>query len=121
MKKWVTRNRFGKGETYYLGTVLKDDGYKAWFEGILTGLNILVMPHLPVGVEVSVRTHGERRFLFVLNLTRSEQVVELPEGDYQSVLSQLVAPRNLALEAMGVEILQSVEGSRVRRGHRSET
>ena len=104
----VTRNRFGKGETYYLGTVLKDDGYKAWFEGILTGLNIPVMPHLPVGVEVSVRADGERRFLFVLNLTKSEQVVELPEGDYQSVLSQLAAPKHLVLEAMGVEILRSV-------------
>ena len=104
----VTRNRFGNGETYYLGTVLKDDGYKAWFEGILTGLNIPVMPHLPVGVEVSVRADGERRFLFVLNLTKSEQVVELPEGDYQSVLSQLAAPKHLVLEAMGVEILRSV-------------
>ncbi|WP_235443074.1 Beta-galactosidase C-terminal domain [Caballeronia mineralivorans] len=66
------------------------------------------MAHLPAGVEVSVRTDGERRLLFVLNLTKSEQVVELPEGDYQNVLSHLVAPRRLVLEAMGVEILQAV-------------
>jgi len=104
----VTRNPFGKGVTYYLGTVLEDDGYEAWFEGILIGLNIAVMAHLPVGVEVSVRTDGERRFLFVLNLTKNEQVVELPEGDYQSVLTQLAVPERLLLEAMGVEILQPV-------------
>ena len=104
----VTRNRFGMGATYYLGTVLEDHGYKAWFEGILIALNVAVMPHLPAGVEVSVRSAGERHLLFVLNLTRNEQVVELPEGEYQSVLSQLVAPRRLVLEAMGVEILQSL-------------
>jgi beta-galactosidase len=106
----VTRNRFGNGLTYYLGTVLADDGYKAWFERILIDLSIAVMPHLPAGVEVSVRTDGERRLLFVLNLTKNEQVVELPEGNYQSVLSQLAASRHLVLEAMGVEILQSVGG-----------
>jgi beta-galactosidase len=104
----VTRNRYGKGLTYYLGTVLGDHEYKAWVEGILIDLNIAVMPHLPAGVEVSVRSDGERHLLFVLNLTKNEQVVELPEGDYQSVLTQLVAPRHLVLEAMGVEILQTL-------------
>ena len=64
------------------------------------------MAHLPAGVEVSVRTDSERRLLFVLNLSKSEQVVELPEGGYQSILSQLAVPRHLVLEAMGVEILQ---------------
>lgn len=38
------------------------------------------MAHLPAGVEVSVRTDSERRLLFVLSLSKSEQVVELPEG-----------------------------------------
>src|SRR5476651_2063761 len=86
-----------------------DHGYKAWFKEILIGLNIAVMAHLPAGVEISVRTDGERRLLFVLNLTKNEQIVELPEGDYQSVLSQLVASRQLVLEAMGVEILQTLD------------
>jgi beta-galactosidase len=101
----VTRNRFGKGWGYYVGTVIKDP---AFYDQLMSdalakaGIELAVRP--PAGVEVSVRQGNGRRLLFVLNQTEEEQTIQVPAGK-QELLGGATTGNTLTLERFGVAVL----------------
>jgi beta-galactosidase len=101
----ATRNSFGDGDVYYIGTVLEERAWRKLFEQIAGELNIRSTPRLPAGVELSVRVGGGKAFLFVLNLTKEHKPIELAPRAYTSALNGSRHQGRLILEPMGVEIL----------------
>lgn len=102
----ITRNAFGQGQAYYIGTVLDDEGYRLLLGRIARAhLGSAAVTELPAGVEVSLRQGAGKRVLFVLNLTKQEQAVSLQRRARRCAFTGSDAAQNLALEAGGVAIL----------------
>jgi beta-galactosidase len=102
----ATRNRFGKGTSYFLGTVIEEEGfYDLLIADILhsAGVEALVTP--PAGVEVSLREGDGKRLLFVLNHTEEPQSVEVPAGKVE-LLTGAETEDTLTLDRYGVAVIQ---------------
>lgn len=75
----VTRNVYGTGEVYYLGTHADERFWSELLERVSDGQGIRRFPGLPEGVQASVRKGEQGTVLFLLNLNRSPQDVDLPD------------------------------------------
>ena len=75
----ATRNRYGKGTAYYVGTVVKEDAfYDALLADLLKAARVRPVVRPPAGVEVSVRQGQGRKVLFLLNHLEQPMTVEVP-------------------------------------------
>jgi beta-galactosidase len=74
----ITRNAYGKGVCYYLGTLGEDELYEAIVGLIVDDLGLPTLEGIPLGVDVRVRRKGDARFVFYINQTAEEQWVPLP-------------------------------------------
>jgi len=61
---------------------------------------------VPHGVELTVRTAGGKRWIFLLNHTAEAQTVRLAKS-FTEVLSKKTLNEQIGLEAYGVRILQA--------------
>ncbi|KGE19289.1 beta-galactosidase [Paenibacillus wynnii] len=101
----VTVNVFGQGEVYYLGTHVEESYWSVLLTNMAEKHKLMHFAGLPDGVQASVRTGESGTFLFLLNLDRKPQTVQLAR-DYNSLLSGTLRSGQLALEPYGVEILE---------------
>lgn len=102
----ITRNVFGQGVAYYIGTILEDDGYRALIRELAENLGLNPVVDLPEGVELSLRSRVGQRLMFVLNLTKQPNQICLPVDSALSALTGEQIAQPFVLEPMGVEILQ---------------
>ncbi|TAM52232.1 MAG: beta-galactosidase [Paraburkholderia sp.] len=101
----ITRNVRGKGMAYYIGTVLDQLSTQVLMRRITQDAGIGGGLELPDGVEIAVRSAGQKRVTFVLNLSKETQRVSIAVGDYSSALSnRRFSGGELELEPGGVEI-----------------
>jgi beta-galactosidase len=76
-KPAITLNHFGEGQVVYVGTC-GDESFYSHFAGWLAELaGLRGNVASPEGVEVCERRQGERRLVFILNHTESEQEITL--------------------------------------------
>jgi beta-galactosidase len=102
----ATRNRFGKGWGYFLGTVIEEEGFYDLLVGdILKRADVAPALTPPAGVEASTREGNGRRLLFLVNHTEEAQTVEVPAGATE-LLSGAEIAGGLTLERYGVAVLQ---------------
>ena len=101
----VTRNAFGKGGAYYVGTLLGLEGLD-WIIGRACD-EAQLKPALdaPAGVEVLVRENAEQRYLFLLNHTSATARVKLP-APMRDLLTGDLHERAIELAVAGVAILE---------------
>ena len=75
----ITKNQFGKGTAWYIGT----RSNKAFYHKLLTGIfrenGIKGVMQTPEGVEATVRENTNRKFIFLLNHSNEEK--DIPMGD----------------------------------------
>jgi beta-galactosidase len=69
----VTRNSYGKGTVYYVGTVLEREAYISLAKTIASRCQLDYIENLPLGVEVTYRRKGDKCWRFVFNNTMQEQ------------------------------------------------
>lgn len=74
----LTRNAFGKGICYYLGTLGGPEAYDTLVERIVDETGVTPYDGIPAGVDVQIREKDGSRILFVINQTAEEQYVPLP-------------------------------------------
>ena len=73
----ITRNAFGRGLAYYVGTQAEPDFLRRLLSEIRAETGIRPPLKAPPGVEAVTRVNNDGRFLFLLNHTASAQFVEL--------------------------------------------
>lgn len=73
----ITVNSFGKGQAYYVGTELDDLLMKKLIDHVTKG-QISSVP-TPPGVEITYREDDEVKYCFILNHTKENQKLKLPE------------------------------------------
>ena len=84
-KAAVTRNAFGAGQVYYLGTVGDQALYNAIARQACEGAHVPFLADLPAGIEISRRTGESGTTRFVFNNTAKAQRFTL--GDEELTLA----------------------------------
>lgn len=77
-KTAITRNSYGEGMAYYVGTVGRKALYSHLVQNVLTECNIEHFDHLPYGVEITVRENEFDKYYFVFNDSDKACDVMLP-------------------------------------------
>jgi beta-galactosidase len=102
----VTRNKFGKGVGWYVGTIVQEETfYDALIRRLLDDAKTQPIVEPPAGVEVSVRENDERRLLFLINHTPEEQTVGVPQANRELITGRQ-AGRSWKLEPFGVAVIE---------------
>ena len=104
----VTRNSFGAGAAYYIGTDADDVFLDRFYGEIAAAHGIAALLNAPRGVEVTTRTKDEQALIFVLNHNAQAVVVKLGEARYRDLLTVQTLAGELALGGYGVAILTRV-------------
>ena len=76
----ITRNRFGKGEAWYVGTTMGDALADRFIAELCTSADIAPLMATPHGVEAVRRVKDGKTWLFLLNHHESAQQAEVPAG-----------------------------------------
>jgi beta-galactosidase len=102
----VTRNRYGDGEGWYVGTIIQEESfYDKLISRLLSDAKIRPLVTPPQGVEVAVRSNAERALLFVVNHTDQEKVVPVPSGRPE-LLTSGTTEESITLGAFGVAVIE---------------
>ena len=102
----ATRNHFGQGTAYYVGTVLKEESfYDALVADALQRAQVQPALIPPAGVEVTVRKNDQRALLFLVNHTEEKQTVSVPAGK-QELLTGTTTGETLELDRYGVAVVK---------------
>jgi beta-galactosidase len=103
----VTRNRFGAGEAYYIGSDADDAFLSAFYTRIARQRGIAPALAVPEGVEIAVRSKNGSSILFVLNHNTQAVTISLGDSRYRNLLSGEDVQGELALAAYDVAILKA--------------
>lgn len=72
-KAAITRNRYGKGVAYYIGTVCEKSAYNKLIKSILDETGVEYFEGIPDNVEIITRTGKDMSARFMFNNTNEEQ------------------------------------------------
>ncbi|MHC4159790.1 MAG: beta-galactosidase [Planctomycetota bacterium] len=102
----VTKNTYGKGTGWYVGTIFEEDAfYDQLIEKLLQDADIEPLVKPPLGVEVSVRQGNDRKLLFVINHTEQPQTVNVPKGKLE-LLSGEKTKNTITLKKFDVAVIK---------------
>jgi beta-galactosidase len=100
----VTQNQFGKGNAFYVGTVLDSNGMNWLIEFICKTAGIQSVS-LPSGIEVVHRTNGKSEFIFALNYSDEKATIPF-EGSGVDLLTGNKINNSFTLEPKSIGIIQ---------------
>ena len=102
----VTRNTFGKGATYYVGTQMDDAGLAKILDQAVNEVNVRAVIPEVTGLEVTCRTSDDTRYYYVMNFKDEDQVLPDSLGGKTDLVSGEVIPAGTVLKKWDVLILQ---------------
>ncbi|SNX53392.1 beta-galactosidase [Thermoanaerobacterium sp. RBIITD] len=104
----VTVNNYGNGKAYYIAFRNNDDFVDDFYGKIIEFLNIKrsINCDLPIGVTVQERTDGKRKFVFLLNFTHEQKVVNIKDMKFSDLLSGDMISQKITLTPYGFKILE---------------
>ena len=102
----ITRNRYGKGDAWYVGSSTGNDFLTDLVTHLCDGKKL--QPVLPgnenVDVEMTKRVKGNEEFIFLLNHQDEQQSISL-DGNYLDLLSEEQLESELTILPKGVRII----------------
>lgn len=103
----ITRNSFGKGQSYYIGTRSNEEFYKRFIQDICGEQGVRSAADAPQGVEAVERIREKESYLFLLNHNDNSVEIIVKE-DSMELLTQKPyrAGEKLELSAKGVAIFK---------------
>ena len=104
----LTKNTYGKGCAYYVGTLSNDDFYSDYLWNICTEHGIKPVLECDEDVEVTERSNEKSRYLFVLNHSNEEKQITSP-GSVTDIMNgtEYAAGDTISLKEKDVKILRS--------------
>jgi beta-galactosidase len=102
----VTRNEYGRGSGWYVGTVAKEEAfYDVLIDAMLRDAGIEKLLDLPEGVEASLRQGKDNTLLFLINHTEEKKTVRVPEGK-KELISNSKTKVELELDRYEVKVIK---------------
>ena len=105
-KPAFTRNQFGKGAAYYIGTRFPMETMQLIFEQIYAEANVSSVLKVPFGIEVVLRESDKRSYLCLLNHLPETISVDLKEYHGKDLLTNKTMEKEIPLEPYCVRILE---------------
>lgn len=110
----VTKNPYGRGKVYYIGTRSNKAFYSRIIEdiclekGIPAALNgVPQEKYLKLDVEITERESNEFRYVFVLNHSKAEKIITMPQEGLELLAKRKYLPgKKMGIEPYGVKILK---------------
>jgi beta-galactosidase len=102
----ITRNAFGHGLAYYVGTHVEMEFLRRLLMDICEETGVRPPLRVPAGVEVVSRENEEGRFLFLLNHTTSIQHVDLGSQEGVDLLAATPIGGSFPLGPRDVKVIQ---------------
>lgn len=100
----ISRNKFGRGMTWYVGTRLEEAGLSKLFDHILSTLNIKGLVANKTGLEITKRvTETGKKLYFILNMSDKEKDLPIEFYAYTDLFTDKIA--NKKLKAWEVQLL----------------
>jgi beta-galactosidase len=105
----LTANRFGNGAAYYLTSRIEDRFLREFYRSLVErgAIARAIDAELPAGVSASLRTDGERRFVFLLNFNSHPKMLRLT-GEFEDVLAGKRVIGEIELPTFGLSVLSPV-------------
>ena len=101
----VTRNSFGKGKGWYVGTIFKEEPfYDHLIAELLKDAGVQPPVDPPNGVEASIRQGNGSKLLFLMNHTEQPKIVNVPEGRIE-LLGNTKTKKTLKLDRFEVAVV----------------
>ncbi len=102
----VTRNNYGNGIGWYIGTVIKENTfYDQLIKFLLNDAGIQPIIQPPKGIEVTIREGNGKKILFIINHTEKKQIINIPKGKIE-LLSQSKTYDTIEIDVLGVAVLE---------------
>jgi beta-galactosidase len=102
----VTRNVFGKGKGWYVGTIAREEKfYDELMSAVIKDAGIEPYKGLPVGVEASYRTGNNKKLLFLINHNEEPKNVPVPSGKTELITGKKTQG-TLELGIFGVAVIE---------------
>jgi beta-galactosidase len=102
----LTRNKFGKGEAWYLASDPEDKFIDGLLKSICDSKGIEPLLETPVGVEVSRRSKNGQDYLFVMNHNATEQEFNLGKLQAHDLLTETDLKGSVQIAGRGVQFLE---------------
>ena len=105
----ITRNSYGKGKAYYVGTRSDEAFYKEFLKDCLEREGIKPVWKVPQGIEVTKRCKDGKEYLFLLNHTEEDKKITV-QDNCMDILQNIRYEKNMEfiLKAREVAILKSL-------------
>lgn len=105
----VTKNTVGRGEAWYVGSVLEQNMLDELIGNLLESKKIKGFGTLPEGVEIVSRVKDEKEFYFIMNHTEKQHILEKGFEGYTDLLTGSKTDEEIELNAFDVKILYKKE------------
>lgn len=106
-KPALTKNIHGLGSAYYIATRTNTDFNSLFYKALVTEHKVSkTFPTLPYGISVTERGDGEYRYLFIMNLLKSENKICCPSGDWVNMNTGAEIGTDIALTAYQVVVIK---------------
>ncbi|ALS26275.1 beta-galactosidase [Paenibacillus sp. 32O-W] len=103
----LTRNRFGKGQAYYIASSPESAFVDALLANLCEEKGVAPLADAPAGVEVTRRSKDGSSFLFLLNHNAEEATVKVGPEYTQDLLTGQAVSGVITLAGRGVSILSN--------------
>lgn len=103
----LTRNRFGKGQAYYIASSPESAFVDALLANLCEEKGVTPLADAPAGVEVTRRSKDGSSFLFLLNHNAEEATVKVGPEYTQDLLTGQAVSGVITLAGRGVSILSN--------------
>jgi beta-galactosidase len=103
----VTRNSYGKGMGYYIGSQPENDFLKAFFNNLCAEKGIKPYFESEPGIELTLRQSDKGKTYFILNHAEEERRVELGSELFTDLLTDRTITGNATVQAKDVMVLES--------------
>lgn len=101
----ITRNLYGKGRAYYIGTQPEAEFLNALTEVIAKDAGVQFGPPTPEGVEACVRSADDYTLTFVINHTDHIKTIPIP-GPCTDLICNKPVDGSITLDSYGVAVLK---------------
>ncbi|TAH63394.1 MAG: beta-galactosidase, partial [Anaerolineaceae bacterium] len=83
----VTKNEFGKGSVFYLGTQLEEKALEKVLNQVTDLANVKSVIDAETGLEIVCRTISDKKYYFVMNLTGENLILPQPLAGKEDILT----------------------------------
>lgn len=105
----LTVNKYGKGSAYYIASRNEQNFLVDFYNKLIQELKIkkTLDCNLPEGVTAQCRSDGEKDYIFILNFSEENKIVDIHGSEFIDMFTKMKIEEPIELEPYGIKILKT--------------